>query len=290
MTITATDFAFVSNLVRRRSAIVLEPGKEYLVEARLLPVARKVGADGLGALVNMLQQQPESSPLHGQVIDALTTNETSWFRDRHPFDSVSDHILPEVISEGRPDRTFRIWSAACSSGQEAYSLVMTLNDRLVMHPGWRLDVLATDLSAEILDQARAGVYSQLEVNRGLPAPMLVRHFDRQGAAWRIKDSLRKCVTFRAMNLAAPFPTIPQMDVVMLRNVLIYFNTDTKRQVLAQVRRVLRPGGYLFLGAAETTLNIDESFERVQLGRATGYRLASTTGARTPSTPTRETRS
>jgi chemotaxis protein methyltransferase CheR len=273
MSITATDFAFVSSLVRRRSAIVLEPGKEYLVEARLLPVARKVGADGLAGLVSLLQRSPESAPIYGQVIDALTTNETSWFRDRHPFDAVSDHVLSEVIAQGRPDRTFRIWSAACSSGQEAYSLIMTLNDRLVMHPGWRLDMLGTDLSSEILDQARTGIYSQLEVNRGLPAPMLVRHFDRQGAAWQIKASLRKQVTFKAMNLAQPFPTIPQMDVVMLRNVLIYFDTATKRQVLAQVRRVLRPGGYLFLGAAETTLNLDETFQRVQLGRATAYRLA-----------------
>jgi chemotaxis protein methyltransferase CheR len=273
MSITATDFAFVSSLVRRRSAIVLEPGKEYLVEARLLPVARKVGADGLAGLVSMLQRTPESNPLYGQVIDALTTNETSWFRDRHPFDAITEHVLPKVISDGRPDRTFRIWSAACSSGQEAYSLIMTLNDRLVMHPGWRLDMLATDLSAEILDQAKAGVYSQLEVNRGLPAPMLVRHFERRGAAWQIKDSLRKSVTFRAMNLAQPFPSVPQMDVIMLRNVLIYFDIATKRQVLAQMRRVLRPGGLLFLGAAETTLNLDENYERVQLGRATAYRLA-----------------
>jgi chemotaxis protein methyltransferase CheR len=273
MSITATDFAFVSSLVRRRSAIVLEPGKEYLVEARLLPVARKVGADGLAGLVSMLQRTPESNPLYGQVIDALTTNETSWFRDRHPFDAITEHVLPKVISDGRPDRTFRIWSAACSSGQEAYSLIMTLNDRLVMHPGWRLDMLATDLSAEILDQAKAGVYSQLEVNRGLPAPMLVRHFERRGAAWQIKESLRKSVTFRAMNLAQPFPSVPQMDVIMLRNVLIYFDIATKRQVLAQMRRVLRPGGLLFLGAAETTLNLDENYERVQLGRATAYRLA-----------------
>ncbi len=273
MSITATDFAFVSSLVRRRSAIVLEPGKEYLVEARLLPVARKVGADGLGDLVGMLRRSSESSPLLGQVIDALTTNETSWFRDRHPFDAITEHVLPQVISAGRPDHVFRIWSAACSSGQEAYSLIMTLNDRLVMHPSWRLDMLATDLSAEILDQAKAGLYSQLEVNRGLPAPMLVRHFERRGAAWQIKESLRRSVTFRFMNLAQPFPSVPQMDVIMLRNVLIYFDVPTKRGVLAQMRRVLRPGGLLFLGAAETTLNIDPNYERVQLGRATAYRLA-----------------
>jgi chemotaxis protein methyltransferase CheR len=280
MTITATDFAFVSSLVRRRSAIVLETGKEYLVEARLTPVARKVGADGLAGLVRMLHAAPEAGPLHAQVIDALTTNETSWFRDRHPFEAVTDHVLPETLEQGRPDRTFRIWSAAASSGQEAYSLVMTINDRLVMHPGWRLEMLATDLSSEILEQARSGLYSQLEVNRGLPAPMLVRHFERHGAAWQIKEPLRRAVTFRAMNLAAPFPSIPPMDVVMLRNVLIYFDVPTKRQVLAQVRRVLRPGGYLFLGAAETTLNIDSAYERVQLGRATAYRLGNTKGRST----------
>jgi chemotaxis protein methyltransferase CheR len=275
MSITATDFAFVSSLVRRRSAIVLEPGKEYLVEARLLPVARKVGVDGLAALVSMLRTAPETGALHAQIIDALTTNETSWFRDRHPFDAVTDHALPEILAAGRPDRTLRIWSAAASSGQEAYSLVMIVNDRLVMHPGWRLDLLATDLSSEILAQARSGIYSQLEVNRGLPASLLVRHFDRNGAAWQIKEPLRRAVTFRSMNLAAPFPTVHQMDIIMLRNVLIYFDMETKRRVLAQVRRVLRPGGYLFLGAAETTLNIDSAYERVQLGRATAYRLVPT---------------
>lgn len=273
MTVAATDFAFVSDLIRRRAAIVLEPGKEYLVEARLLPVARKAGADGVAGLVHLLQRAPESGPLHAQVVDALTTNETSWFRDRHPFDAITDHVLPEVLAQSRPDRTFRVWSAAASSGQEAYSLVMTITDRLATHPGWRLDVLGTDLSAEILDQARAGTYSQLEVNRGLPAPMLVRHFERNGAAWRIKEPLRRAVTFRAMNLAAPFPVLPQMDVVLLRNVLIYFDIETKRKVLAQVRKVLRPDGYLFLGAAETTLNIDDAYTRVQLGRATAYRLA-----------------
>jgi chemotaxis protein methyltransferase CheR len=272
MTVAATDFAFVSDLVRRRAAIVLEPGKEYLVEARLLPLARKVGADGVAGLVGLLQRAPESGPLHAQVVDALTTNETSWFRDRHPFDAITDHVLPEVVARSRPDRVLRVWSAASSTGQEAYSLVMAVTDRLAAHPGWRLDVLGTDLSAEVLEQAKAGVYSQLEVNRGLPAPMLVRHFERHGAAWRLKDPLRRAVTFRPMNLAVPFPVMPPMDVVLLRNVLIYFDVETKRKVLAQVRRVLAPGGYLFLGAAETTLNLDDAFTRVTLGRATAYRL------------------
>ena len=272
MTVAATDFAFVSDLVRRRAAIVLEPGKEYLVEARLLPLARKVGADGVAGLVGLLQRAPESGPLHAQVVDALTTNETSWFRDRHPFDAITDHVLPEVVARSRPDRVLRVWSAASSTGQEAYSLVMAVTDRLAAHPGWRLDVLGTDLSAEVLEQAKAGVYSQLEVNRGLPAPMLVRHFERHGAAWRLKDPLRRDVTFRPMNLAVPFPVMPPMDVVLLRNVLIYFDVETKRKVLAQVRRVLAPGGYLFLGAAETTLNLDDAFTRVTLGRATAYRL------------------
>lgn len=271
MSISPADFQTVAALARRRAAIVLEPGKEYLVEARLTPLARELGLPDLAALVQQVRKETDRGRVSERVVDALTTNETSWFRDRHPFDALADRVVSDLVRSGRPDRTVRIWSAACSTGQEPYSILMSLNDRLAGHPGWRVDMLATDLSETALAQARAGTYRQLEMSRGLPAPMLVRHFERNGAGWQVRPELRQQVTFRSQNLIEPFPPMQPMDVVMLRNVLIYFDADTKRKILAAVRRVLRPGGLLFLGAAETTMNLDASYTREQIGAATAYR-------------------
>lgn len=273
MSISPTDFATVAALARRRAAIVLSPGKEYLVEARLTPLARELGLPDLAALVDVVRRERERGRTSDRVVDALTTNETSWFRDRHPFDALGTDVVGELVRSGRPDRTIRIWSAACSTGQEPYSILMLLNDRLAAHPGWRVDMLATDISETALAQAREGRYGQLEMNRGLPAPLLVRNFTRSGPGWQVRPELRSQVTFRSQNLIEPFAPMQPLDVVMLRNVLIYFDTETKRRILANVRRVLRPGGLLFLGAAETTLNLDAAFRREQLGPATAYRTA-----------------
>lgn len=270
MTIAAADFGYVSALVRRHSAIVLEPGKEYLVEARLMPVAKRYGLADLGSLIATLRGERDLT-LRTAVIEAMTTNETSWFRDLHPFRSLAEKVLPEIAQRRGSNRRLSIWSAACSSGQEPYTIAMVLADFLATHPGWSASILATDLSEEILARARAGRYSQLEVNRGLPAPLLVRHFDRQGTDWAVKDHLRRMVTFRQLNLAEPLPTLPQFDLVFLRNVLIYFDAGVKRHVLAQVRRVLAPDGYLVLGGAETTINIDDAFLRVPIGSSVAYR-------------------
>jgi chemotaxis protein methyltransferase CheR len=272
MTVGASDFDYIAQLVWRRSAIVLEPGKEYLVESRLTPIARRVGGEAISDLVSRLQSQPENQ-LHSDVVDAMTTNETSWFRDRLPFDALSAHILPDLLEKRSRERRISIWSAGCSSGQEPYSIAMILANGLAMHPGWTTNILATDLSDEMLVKARQGRYGQLEVNRGLPAQMLVSNFERSGMVWEVREGIRQMVEFKALNLARPFDTVvPSVDVVFLRNVLIYFDTETKKQVLKRVRSVLRPDGYLFLGGAETTLNVDEAFEPVQFDRATCYRL------------------
>ncbi|MFL6136498.1 MAG: CheR family methyltransferase [Frankiaceae bacterium] len=272
MSVAAGDFDYIAQLVRRRSAIVLEPGKEYLVESRLLPVARRTGDGSVSELVARLRTQPDDGLQH-EVVDAMTTNETSWFRDRHPFDALASRILPDLLARRAAQREISIWSAGCSSGQEPYSIAMILHGQMSLHPGWQVSILATDLSREMLAKARAGRYGQLEVNRGLPATMLVSHFDRAGIEWVVKDRLRQLVEFRPLNLAEPVgPVLPRFDVVFLRNVLIYFDHETKRRVLAQVRRVLRPDGYLFLGGAETTLNVDDAFMPVQYDRATCYRL------------------
>ncbi len=267
MTISADTFAFVADLVRRTSAIQLEPGKEYLVESRVLPLARAAGMSGVDAYVADLRVHP-SAQRTAEVVEALTTNETSWFRDIAPFQALAEHVVPALGEGGRPSR-LRVWSAACSTGQEPYSIAITLADAL--GPGVPLEITATDLNAQVLERARTGTYTQLEVNRGLPAATLVRHFRRAGSGWQVADELRRQVAFRQHNLLDAPPLGGPFDVVFLRNVLIYFDLPTKRAVLERVRGALRPGGYLVLGAAETTIGVHDAYERVVAGRATVYR-------------------
>ena len=265
------SFDYIRALVREKSAIVLEPGKEYLVDARLTPLARRHGLESIAALVAKMRQ-PSANGLHREVVEAMTTNETSFFRDAHPFDALRTTILPELVRRRSVTRTLQIWSAASSSGQEIYTIAMTLRDHFPTTRGWTLGLHATDLSDEMVQRTREGCYSALEINRGMPAPMLVKHFDKAGLSWQAKPELRAMISARAMNLIEPWPRLPRMDVIMLRNVLIYFDVETKRRILQRVRETLQPDGYLFLGAAETTFNIDPAFEREQVGRASVYRL------------------
>ncbi len=265
MTLTATSFTYVADLVRRRSAIRLEPGKEYLVESRLLPLARAAGRPDVESYVRTLSTgRPDALDA---VVEALTTNETSWFRDHEPFRALVEHVVPALL--GTPAAgTLRVWSAACSTGQEPYSIAMALAEH---HPAVHASILATDLSTQVLARARTGRYTQLEVNRGLPVTSLVRHFRRVGPDWEIDPRLRASVRFEQHNLLHRPPAGGPFDVVFLRNVLIYFDLETKRDVLARVQEVVRPGGYLVLGAAETTIGIDDGWERVPVGRGSVYR-------------------
>ncbi|MEV1289839.1 CheR family methyltransferase [Micromonospora sp. NPDC049679] len=269
MTLSATDFAFVSALVRRESAIVLGPGKEYLVEARLIPVARQIGAASVAEFLADIQRHPDPVAQR-RIVDALTTNETSWFRDQDPFTALTGHVLPELIGARAANRHLRVWSAACSSGQEPYSLAIALRETLPA--GWTYEIFGTDISGEMIERADRGEFSQVEVNRGLPVQKLVHNFERVGAHWRVMPALRRTVTFQRLNLTAPLPALPPFDVIFLRNVLIYFDVETKRSVLQSVSRLLRPDGYLFLGAAETTIGVDDNYERVVAGRTSAYRL------------------
>jgi chemotaxis protein methyltransferase CheR len=280
MTLSQAEFAFVSQLVRREASIVLAPGKEYLVEARLIPVARAVGSPSVTEFLADLQRRPNPQ-YQRKIIDALTTNETSWFRDREPFTALTDVVLPELVKSRAATRKVRIWSAASSSGQEAYSLAITLSETLP--PGWSYDIMGTDISTEMVKRAEAAEYSQVEVNRGLPAAQLVQYFERAGAHWRITPGLRRNVSFKLMNLTAPLPSMPPFDVIFLRNVLIYFDVATKKSVLRNVARLLRPDGWLFLGAAETTIGIDDNYERVAAGRTSAYKVRSAV----PAGPTRK---
>jgi chemotaxis protein methyltransferase CheR len=262
VSLSVVDFDFVRRLAAQDSALTLGANKAYLVEARLTPIAEREGCGSVTELVARLREG--STLLREDVVQSLTTNETSFFRDVHPFDALRDVMLPAAIAaRGHA----AVWSAAASTGQEAYSVAMIAASSF---PEDRVTILGTDLSRDVLARAATGEFTQLEVNRGLPAAMLVRHFERVGPRWRIRDDVRRRVEFRAMNLARPWPLLPPMDVVLLRNVLIYFDAAARRAALAQVARVLAPGGVLFLGGAETTYGVTDGWQRIQVGRSLFY--------------------
>ena len=266
MTVSADTFTYVADLVRRRSAIQLGAGKEYLVESRLLPLVRQAGLAGVDEYVKSLRNVPHSAD-HDRVVDALTTNETSWFRDVAPFQALTGHVLPALIQNSPGLTSLRVWSAACSTGQEPYSIAMAL---LAAAPDLRVKITATDISQEVLARGRAGRYSQLEINRGLPALTFVRHFTRAGTEWQLSDQVRSMVTFSQHNLLHTPPAGGPFDIIFLRNVLIYFDIQTRGEVLRSVRRALLPSGFLLLGAVEATFGIDDSWETVPVGRGSVY--------------------
>ena len=270
-TLPADDFIYLSRLMHERAAIVLEPGKEYLALSRLDPVAREMGVGSVAALVEVLRREEASSQLHEQVIDALTTNETTFFRDFNPFESMRSDVLPEVLERKQRSRTLAIWSAGCSTGQEPYSIAMAIREHFPELLTWQLTILGTDISASVLDRARHGRYGQLEVNRGLPAHLLVRHFTRAGMEWEIEEPIRRMVRFQRHNLVDEWPAMPPFDLVFMRNVMIYFDVETKRQVLSRMLGQLSPRGYLLLGASETTFNISDDYDRQLVGRTAWYR-------------------
>lgn len=268
---TAQDFEYVCRLVRDRSAVVLEAGKEYLVEARLAPIVEQLKVGSISELVGRLRGRQDEG-LAARVIEAMVTTETSFFRDLHPFETLRTTVLPELIRRRADEKRLEIWCGACSTGQEPYSLALLLRERFPVLTGWRVSILATDLSEEVLARARAGRYSQVEVNRGLPAGLLVKYFRQHGATWDLSEEVRRSVEFRALNLVRPWPVMPRMDLVFLRNVMIYFDVDTKKSILQRMARLLRPDGYLLLGGAETTLNLDDSFRRAENLKGGFYQL------------------
>jgi len=271
MTISANDFHYISKLVQDLSAIVLEPGKEYLVESRIQPLAKKEGLDSIEDLVKQLQLAPQNG-LRTKVVDAMTTNETSFFRDIHPFETLKKFIIPDLIKKREASRELNIWCGASSSGQEPYTLAMVLRENFPQLKSWKIKYISSDISYEMLERCKKGIYSQLEINRGLPATLMVKYFERHGTEWQFKEDLRKMIEFRYINLAENWPVMPKMDLVMLRNVLIYFDIDMKKNILNKIQNLIRPDGYLFLGAAETTLNLNESFQRMDYKQSGCYRI------------------
>lgn len=271
MSVAREEFLFVQQLVRQKSAIVLSDEKDYLVESRLGSLARKLGMDDAGGLVCTLRSRPDAD-LERQVVEALTTNETSWFRDRRPFDVLTNRVLPELISAGAPSRRLRIWSAACASGQELYSIAMVLEEHFPeLRQGWHVELLGTDLNEEMVRRASAGSFTNLEINRGLPASLMVRYFVHEGASWNVGPALRDRTRFRSLNLAGPWGDLPRFDVIFLRNVLIYFDAATKADILKRAAGQLARGGALFLGAAETPNGLCDDLAAVPVDGTVYYR-------------------
>lgn len=264
------DFEFIAGFVRDKAAIVLEAGKEYLVETRLTPLARKLGYASLEELIAKLRIQ-RFGELADAVVDAMTTNETSFFRDVHPFAALREHVLPAVMEKRDTTRKLRIWCGAASSGQEPYTIAMVIREMIPKAANWNIEFVCTDISPTMLERCQEGLYSQQEVNRGLPASYLVKHFQREGAKWRVKEDLRNMIRFQPLNLIRPFTGLGKYDIVFLRNVLIYFDVPTKQAILRKIRDHLDPEGFFFLGTAETTYSIDSSFKREEHGKAVFYR-------------------
>lgn len=271
------DIAYVAELVQRASGVTLDGERFATALVRLERLAMEVGLD-TGRLVAKLREEPAGA-LAERVLAVVLNHETSFFRDLRPFEELRRFLIPRLIERRSGERALRFWCAACASGQEPYSLAMLLDD-LPELAGWRIQILASDLCEEMLARARKGRYSHLEVNRGLPARLLVRHFTRHKEQWCLRPEILQRVELRRINLVAPWPALPPMDLVMLRNALIYFDVATKRDVLARVRKVLRPDGALLLGAMETTLGLDEEY--VAEGEIAPYYRPRPAGARSAS--------
>jgi chemotaxis protein methyltransferase CheR len=255
------EFDILSNLVKERSGLVLTRDKAYLLESRLLPVVRKWQLKTLAELAAAVRGHADAGLVRA-VVEAMTTNESFFFRDVKPFDQFKAFVLPHLLRSRASTRAIRIWSAACSSGQEPYSLAMILTERRALLANWRIEILATDLSTEILEKAQAGLYSQFEVQRGLPIQLLVKYFKQQGDRWQIDPAIRAMVNFRQLNLLDDFAALGRFDVIFCRNVLIYFDQPTKTLVLNRLSRQMAPDGHLYLGGAETVLGITDKLQPV----------------------------
>jgi len=258
---TPLDYDYLRKCLKERSGLVLSADKQYLVESRLLPVARKAGLANLGELVTALKMAHEPS-LMTAVVEAMTTNESFFFRDKTPFEHFRHTILPALLAARKGSRVIRIWCAAAACGQEPYSLSMCLKEIQSEIAGWRIELLATDLSGEVLEKARAGLYTQFEVQRGLPIQLLIKYFTQTGELWQIAPEVRAMVRYRQLNLLADFSQLGMFDLIFCRNVLIYFDQDTKTDVLNRMARVVAHDGFLILGAAETVVGLTDRFKMV----------------------------
>jgi chemotaxis protein methyltransferase CheR len=269
--ISPESYKFLQEYVYRESGIVLEDDKHYLLQARLLPILKKEQLKTIDEICPKLRAG--NLDLKQRVVEAMTTNETLFFRDPSVFDALKATIVPELMKQRATSKRLSFWSAAASSGQEAYSLAMLLLEMGLVAQGWHIQILGTDLSNHVLDRARQGRYMQIEVNRGLPAPYLVRYFSKQGLEWQLKDNIRSMATFQQFDLRQNLASLGTFDVIFCRNVLIYFDVPTKKKILGGLRSVLRDDGCLLLGGAEAILDLDGRYARQVVGQASVYKKA-----------------
>ncbi len=256
------DFDEVAALVKRRSGLMLSKDKVYLVESRLAPLARRHGLTGVEDIVKQMRAQPREALL-AEITEAMTTNETFFFRDKTPFDLFLEHILPAMIQSRGAKKQLRIWCAASSTGQEPYSIAMILKENAARLAGWRIEIVGTDIAAEVIERAKRGVYTQFEVQRGLPIQLLVKYFKKVDDHWELDPAIKNMVQYKLFNLLEDYRMLGQFDVVFCRNVLIYFDALTKKDVLERMARQMNPDSLLVLGAAETVIGITEAYKLVE---------------------------
>jgi len=265
--IHSENYRFLQEHVYSQAGIVLEDNKHYLFESRLTPIVRRLGLSSINDLCAMLKVA-RGAEVGRQVVEAMTTNETYFFRDPAHYEAIRTALLPRLKQQRQDVRKMRFWSAAASTGQEAYSLAMILLE--AGFADWNIQILGTDFSTEVLERARAGTYQQIEVNRGLPASLLVKHFIRSGVNWQLREPVRRMVRFETIDLRKSMHTLGPFDLVFCRNVMIYFDAETKRKILEELHGTLFRGGWLMLGGAETASGIEELFEKQSIGSAAVY--------------------
>ena len=276
MSINDVDFQYIRQLVRTHTSVSLTEDKAYLVESRLKSLAQKVSLNSVSQLIQKLRIQ-SFNDLHLQVIESMMTTETWFFRDTYPFEAVRERILPELINKRQNQRSLNIWCAASSSGQEPYSIAILLKEHFPQLASWTISLIASDISHKMLEKARQGNYSQHEMSRGLSPDLREKYFQPQGKEWQLTTEIRQMIAFRQFNLIDSWSSMPLMDIIFLRNVLIYFDVEMKQSILAKVKQLLKPDGYLFLGGGETTINLDRAFKTVRFNKAIYYQLTMTAG-------------
>ena len=274
MAITEEQFEFIRKWIKDIAAVDLAPGKEYLVDTRLSPVIYKHELSGFGELISELKKTRKEGGLYNDVIDAMTTHETSFFRDIHPFEYLQKKLFPELMKMNLTSKRIGIWYAACSSGQEIYSVAMIIKEHFPDFKDWQIDMYATDISKPVLDKARNGEFTQLEVGRGIPAKLLIKYFHQtEDKMWVISDEIRSMVNFQYLNLIEPWPNMTPFHVIFMRNVLIYFDVDEKKRILERLKIYLKQDGILLLGGSETTLNLDPAWKVHKEMDTTFYQLS-----------------
>jgi len=274
--VTPPDYAYLRKLLKECSGLDLSADKQYLVESRLLPLARKSGLPGIPELVQKMKSG--AGALIAEVVEAMTTNETFFFRDKIPFDHLKETVIPALVQARAARRSLRVWCAACSTGQEPYSIAMCLKAAGPALAGWRTEIVATDLSPAVLEKSRTGIFSQFEVQRGLPIQMLVKYFTQAGEFWQLNADIRAMVQHRQLNLLQDFSHLGTFDIIFCRNVLIYFDQDTKAGIFGRLARMLEPDGVLALGAAESVVGTTNAFKPCPQRRGL-YRLNAVPAAR-----------